>query len=151
MRKEIKIPAIERGVVVDHIPAGQALKVVDILNLREDHDCITSIGMNMESKKMGRKDLLKIENKFIYKTELEKISLVAPNAVISFISNFKVKEKIKAQTPDVVSGVIKCKNKVCVTNHQNVKTKFHLVGEKPLRFKCHYCERIMEGKEVNLI
>lgn len=151
MKKEIKIPAIERGVVVDHIPAGQALKVINILKLDEDHDCTVSIGMNMISRKMGRKDLIKIENKFIYKTDLEKISLVAPKAKISFISNYKVKEKIQVHTPDIVKGVIKCRNNNCVTNHQNIKTKFHLVGENPLKFKCHYCERIMHGKEIRLI
>lgn len=150
MKKEIKIEAIERGVVIDHIPAGQALTILDILGLREDKNCTISIGMNLASKKVGRKDVIKVENKFIYKTELEKISLVAPQATISFIKNYKVGEKIKAHIPDVVTGLIKCKHPNCITNHENIKTKFYLTNEQPPTFKCHYCERKMKTEEIKV-
>ena len=149
-QKQIKIEAIERGVAIDHIPAGQALNIIDILNLREDKNCIISIGMNLASKKMGKKDVIKVENKFIYKTDLEKISLVAPQATISFIKNFKVGEKIRVHVPDVVHGLIKCKHPNCITNHEKIKTRFYLVKEKPLEFKCHYCERKIKSDEIKI-
>ena len=88
-----KLYAIKEGTVIDHIPARQALKVISVLGINQD-DSIVGLGINFQSGKMGKKDIVKIENKHITKEELNKIALFAPNATINRISNYKVAEKL---------------------------------------------------------
>ncbi|MBW2992557.1 aspartate carbamoyltransferase regulatory subunit [Candidatus Woesearchaeota archaeon] len=145
--KEIKIPAIKRGVVIDHIDTGRALDVVAILDLPEDHDSLVTIGMNLQGKK-GKKDVVKIENKFIEKKDFDKISVVAPHATINFISNYKVKEKFHIRVPGMIEDILKCSNPNCVTNHESCGTRFLKVSEDPLVLKCYYCERKLEKTEL---
>lgn len=144
MKKEIKIPGIRRGVVIDHIDAGRGLKAVEILKLAKDHDSLVTIGMNLDGKN-GKKDVIKIENKFIERKDFDKLSVVAPHATVNFISNYKVKEKFRIKVPEKIENILKCSNLNCVTNHQDCGTKFLKVGEDPLVLKCHYCERKLEN------
>lgn len=146
-----RIPAIKQGIAIDHIPFGNAMKVLDILNIHQDKDSIITVGINLNSSKMGKKDVVKIENKTIKKQELEKISLVAPNATISFISNYKVNDKMIIKIPEFIDDTIKCTNYNCITNHQPVKTKFYKIeNKKEIKFKCHYCEKNTSLEEIEL-
>jgi aspartate carbamoyltransferase regulatory subunit len=135
-----RVYAIENGTVIDHIHAGKALKVVDILNL-EAFNQIVTVGMNLESKKMVRKDIVKIENKTLSKEELNKIALIAPRATINIIKNHKVKDKFKVNVPEFMQNLIKCPNPKCITRNETTDSKFYKVKEKPLKVKCYYCEK----------
>ena len=128
MKKEIKIPAIKDGVAIDHIPLT-ARKVINILGI---YDSQVRMGLNLDSKKMGKKDVVKIENKFPTKSELNKIALVAPTATVAVIKNYEVKEKFKIEIPKEIMGVIKCTNEKCVTNNQKISSKFLLKNKKPI-------------------
>lgn len=87
---ERKIKDIENGTVVDHIPAGKATRIIDALRIGGD---VTLIAMNVSSKKMGKKDILKVENRFFSPEDAKKIALIAPNATINVIRNSKIVEK----------------------------------------------------------
>ena len=143
-----KVYAIGNGTVIDHIPSGCALKVYEILRLNE-YDHIVTIGMNLESKKMVRKDILKIENKTLSKDELNKIAVVAPNATINIIRNQQISEKFGVEVPDVIEKIIKCPNPKCITRNQHVETKFYKMADKPIEVKCHYCERVFAEFGLN--
>lgn len=148
-----KVYAIKEGVVIDHIPPRSSLKIINILGLDKENngnDSIVTLGVNMESGKHGRKDVLKIENKELTREELNKVSLVADNATVSIIKDHKVAEKVKISVPKAVIGIIKCGNEKCITNHQPIKTKFEKVKDTPLKMKCHHCEKVFEKDELIL-
>jgi aspartate carbamoyltransferase regulatory subunit len=147
-RKELVVSALENGTVLDHIPADNVYKALDILNLKGVESQIT-IGINLASKLYGRKGIIKIADKFFEDEELNKLALIAPNATVNIIRDFKVVEKKKLETPKEVIGIARCKNPKCVTNHQPIKTRFATVQKNDkISLKCHYCEKISEIKHV---
>lgn len=145
-----KVYAIDEGVVIDHIPARKAFDVVNVLGV-VDGESIVTMGVNMESEMLGRKDVVKIERKKLSREELNKVALIAPKATINLIKNHKVYEKVKIEIPAVFEGIISCQNPNCITKHQPVESKFHTVKEEPMELKCHFCERVFERDEVRLV
>ena len=140
-RKELVVSALENGTVLDHIPAENVYKALDILDLKEIENQIT-IGINLTSKVHGKKGIIKIADKFFEDEELNRLALIAPNATVNVIRDFKVVEKKKLSIPKEVVGIVKCRNPKCVTNHQPIKTWFSTSQEdNDLVLKCHYCEK----------
>ena len=150
MKRELKISAIGEGTVIDHIPADATFKVVEILDL-QNHNGIVSIATNLQSKSMGNKGIVKVAGKGLTQSEVNKIAIVAPDATVNIIKNYDVREKIKVKTPDVIDNVVKCSNPVCITNNEQVATKFYVVKKDPLKIKCHYCERSMGKDDIEII
>lgn len=140
--KELKIPLIKDGTVIDHITAGNALKVLHILNIPKSHSFVVSVGMNVKSM-MGKKDIVKIENREVDPKEVNKIALIAPMATINIIRDYEVAKKFKVIVPDEIVGIVKCSNPTCVSNTgEPVKSRFQVINkEAPLLIKCYYCER----------
>lgn len=149
-KRELKISAIDEGTVIDHIPTDAAFKVVEILDL-ENHRGIVSIATNLQSRSIGRKGIVKVGGKSLTQNEVNKIAIVAPEATVNIIKNYDVREKIKVKTPDVIDNVVKCSNPVCITNNEQVATKFYVVRKDPLKIKCHYCERSMGKDDIEII
>jgi len=145
-----KVFPIDYGTVIDHTPPGKAYKVSQILKL-EEFDHTVTIGSNLESRKEGRKDIIKIESRELTKEELNKIALVSPNATINIIRNEEVDDKFKVEIPNKLLNTVKCPNPKCITNFQPVNYTFEKVSDKPLKIRCHYCERILEEKELELV
>ena len=146
--KELVVSALENGTVLDHIPAENVYKALDLLDLKDIESQIT-IGINLASKIHGKKGIIKIADIFFEDEELNKLALIAPNATVNGIRDFKVVEKKKLETPKEVIGIAKCKNPKCVTNHQPIKTKFATVHEgDKISLKCHYCEKITSIKHA---
>jgi aspartate carbamoyltransferase regulatory subunit len=149
-KKELKISAIEEGTVIDHIPTDATFKVVEILDL-ENHEGIVSIATNLQSKKIGKKGIIKVGGKSLTQSEVNKIAIVAPDATVNIIQNYNIREKIKVKTPDIIDNVVKCSNPVCITNSEQIATKFYVVRKDPLKIKCHYCERSMGKDDIEII
>ncbi len=143
--RDYKVFRIEEGTVIDHIPSPKGLTVFDILGHKKEG--IVSIGLNFESKQVGRKDLIKFENKVISKEETDKIALVAPEATINIIKNGKVVEKRPIDMPSEIKGFLKCMNPNCITNIEHVESTFFVVEKKPVKVMCKYCERVWEVKK----
>ena len=135
------VSALENGTVLDHIPAENVYKALDILDLKGLESQIT-IGINLNSKLYGKKGIIKIADKFFEDEELNKLALIAPNATVNIIKGFQVVEKKKLEMPAVVEGIAKCMNPKCITNHQPVKTRFTTVKNgNEILLHCHYCEK----------
>lgn len=149
-RKELKVSAIENGTVIDHIPGKVVFQAVKILNLNEVSDMIL-FGTNLDSRKMGKKGIIKVSNKFFRPDEINKIALVAPNATLIIIKNFEVIEKKKVEVPDKIEEIVKCFNPNCITNHENIKTRFTVIDKENLKLQCHYCEKITASENVEFI
>ncbi len=138
---DIVISAINNGTVIDHIPPGEALIVLKILGITGRTDEEVSVATNVISKISGKKDVVKIENRELKQSEVDKISLVAPDAKINIIRNCRVVSKKGVTTPKVLVGMLKCPNPDCVTNtSEPVKTRF---SREEGRWICGYCETII--------
>ncbi len=149
-KKTLKISAISEGTVIDHISKDNTFKVAEFLNLKDGGDVVT-VGMNLESKRLGKKGLIKIGGRFLTKEEVNKIALIAPEANINIIKDYNVKDKFKVEIPDVINGIIKCANTNCITSKESVRTKFYVLGKDPLKLRCHYCERIIGKEDIELV
>lgn len=146
-RKEFKVSAIENGTVIDHIPSKSVFQVFRILNLESTSDQVL-FGTNLDSKKMGKKGIIKVSNIFFQPSEINKIALVAPTATLIVIRNFEVVEKKKVSVPDQVDHIVKCFNPNCITNFETVTTRFSVLDKKHLKLKCHYCEKITASDNI---
>ena len=146
--KELVVSALENGTVLDHIPAENVYKALDLLDLKDIESQIT-IGINLASKIHGKKGIIKIADKFFEDEELNKLALIAPKATVNVIRDFKVVEKKKVELPKEITGIAKCMNPKCVTNHQPITTKFTVnVKGNETSLLCHYCEKISDTKKV---
>ncbi len=112
----LTISKIRDGTVIDHIPSGKALEVLKILGIKRGSRERVSMAMNVESQKMGRKDIVKVEGKFISEEELNRISLIAPEATINIIENFEIKRKFRVSIPESVEKLLRCPNMSCISN-----------------------------------
>ncbi|HKZ93129.1 MAG TPA: aspartate carbamoyltransferase regulatory subunit [Candidatus Bathyarchaeia archaeon] len=145
----LKVSKIKDGTVIDHITSGHALDVAKILGIAERRAGVITIAMNVPSKTMGHKDMVKIEGRFLAGSEVDKIALLAPRATINIVKDYKVVEKQRVKLPDTVKGMVKCGNPSCVSNsNEPVQARFFVGKAEPLRLKCHYCGHIMEREDV---
>ena len=133
--RELLIRAIRNGIVIDHIPSEKVFAIVEILKLKEYSERIT-VAANMPSSSLGRKGIIKIED-------------------------YKVIEKTKLDRLDKVIGLMKCDNPKCISNHENIETKFVRIKENPessdesiqdkkTRYKCFYCEKVILEDEIQI-
>ncbi len=149
-KEELVVSAIQNGTAIDHIPPQSLFKVISILGLEKIGTQIT-FGNNLTSKRMGKKAIVKITDKFFDDKEINKIALVAPEAKLNTIRDYKVIEKREVAVPDEVSGIVKCVNPKCITNNEKITTKFYVVSKKPVTLKCHYCEKMIEQEQMTIL
>ena len=148
--KQLSVSAIKEGTVIDHIPASVLFKVVSILNL-EKLDTMITIGNSLGSGKLGKKGIIKLSKVFFQDDEINKISLVAPSAKLNIIKEYEVVEKKIVEIPDEIQGIVKCVNPKCITNNEVVTTKFEVVSKSEVKLKCHYCEKITDQNNIEII
>lgn len=141
-KTELVVSAIENGTVIDHIPVNTVLMVLNILGLSDYEDEVL-IGINLHSKKYGKKGIIKVRNKYFEQNDLNKIALVAPNATLIVIKNYEVIEKKAVEIPNKIEKILKCINPNCITNKETIDTKFNVLEKNPLKIQCHYCEKTM--------
>jgi len=140
MKKELQVSAIKNGTVIDHITQGQVEHVLYILNLSDYKDQIY-FGANLDSKKYGKKGIIKVSNKFFAPEEISKIALVSPTATLIEIRDYEVTTKKQVEISNEIKDLVKCVNPNCITNHENVPTHFEVVNKDEIVLKCRYCEK----------
>ena len=147
--KELVVRKIENGTVIDHITPGKGYLVVKILRI--GFDAQYYLAQNVPSPRFGRKDVVKITDRYPTETELDIISLIAPMATINRVREWAVAEKFKVQLPSLVAGVIHCPNSFCITNYEKgLHTEFKLVeiDSKRKLLQCSHCDSLIELDEV---
>ncbi len=148
MSKIQSVAAIKDGTVIDHIPSGIALIIFHLLQLFAEKRRI-SLGLNLTSTRMGHKDLIKIENRFLTEKEAHDIAVFAPKATISIIKNYKLVEKTFPSLPNAIEKILICPNLRCVTRSEPVDTLFHVEEFKQqVLLRCHFCEKVFERSEI---
>jgi aspartate carbamoyltransferase regulatory subunit len=145
----LRVSKIKDGTVIDHITAGHALDVLKILGITDHVNGVVTVAMNVPSKTLGLKDMVKIEGRELKSQEVDKIALLAPHANINIVRNYKVVDKQLVRLPKVIKATIKCVNPACISNSKEpVKSTFYVDKEEPLRLRCHYCGYIMEKQDI---
>lgn len=149
--KELKIPLIKNGTVIDHITAGNAIKVLKILSIPQNLSSTVSVAINVKSH-LGKKDIVKVENRELDTSEVDKIALIAPKATINIIRNYKVAEKHRVEIPNEIIGIVNCSNPTCISNYNEpIKSRFKILKKDPPEIICYYCEREPEDISERII
>ena len=150
-KSELKIKAIENGTVIDHITANKALHILKILELPDAETRNVTVAMNVSSGEIGRKDIVKIENRELDHEELNQVALIAPKATINIIRNYEPVKKDKIILPDKISSIIKCTNPKCITNYENepITPLFNVINKYPPVVRCHYCENLIKTEDID--
>ncbi len=134
----MNIDSISNGFVIDHIKAGSGMKLYELLGLGE-LDCSVAIIKNVASKKMGKKDIIKIDADI--SVDLDVIGYVDPDATVNVIKNGELVRKVVIGLPEKLTDVIKCKNPRCITSvEQEIHHIFKLTDKEKKIYRCIYCE-----------
>lgn len=147
---KLRIVKILDGTVIDHIRAGKALEVLKILRITGENGNVVSLAMNITSGKIEKKDIVKVEHRFLKDEEVARIALVAPEATINHIENNKIIHKYCVELPDTLTDIMPCPNQRCVTNKERepIQSKYQVVSQKPIQLKCLYCWTMVEEKQI---
>lgn len=148
--RELQITALKNGIVIDHIPSEKVFAIVELLNLKLYNEVVT-VATNLRSSSLGKKGIIKIEDRTLDSSELGKIALLTHDVTINIIENYKVVKKIKLAIPNEIVGLMKCSNNKCISNHEEIETKFmkQIIGDE-IKYKCFYCERVIPEEEIEL-
>lgn len=152
--KEVRLTPIRNGTVIDHITCGRALNVIKILGINENNIYSSiSVGIHVSSSTLGGwKDIVKIEDIEIDSKTAAKIALVAPDATISIVRDFRVAEKYKVELGEKIIGLAKCSNPNCITNKgEPVDPEFSVISKYPMQLRCCYCDRMLTNISDNLL
>lgn len=143
----LSINSIKKGIVIDHIHAGLGMKIFDYLGLR-DADYTVALIMNAQSKAIGKKDIIKIEN--VIDIDLSALGFIDPEITVNIIEDEKIVEKINLTLPEKVVDVIHCKNPRCITSiERGIRHEFRLVDREKGIYACNYCDHQVEKDNVN--
>ncbi|MDE0556996.1 MAG: aspartate carbamoyltransferase regulatory subunit [Candidatus Poseidoniaceae archaeon] len=145
-----RVTAIRNGTVVDHIPSGQALRVLEMLGIGGKSSVPVSLVMNVPSKKMGAKDIIKVEDRELTQTELDRLALVAPDAHVAIIRAYSVAEKLTINLGTEVLNVVRCTFSNCITTNlrEPLPHRLKVISRDPLHIRCHYCGRPQDLDEL---
>ncbi len=146
------VEAIANGTVIDHIAPGQAMNILRLFKfLGKGKKNRMTVGFNLRSGDMQCKDIIKIENVTFSPTETEQLAILAPNATINQIANYKVVDKYKLRLPPEIIGAFTCPNSNCITHVEQDATPRFKVSKLPngqVMLRCHYCERVFEREVI---
>ncbi len=148
--RTLSVSAIKNGTVIDHIPSGASLKILQLIDCFKDRLQVT-IGLHLKSSKMKFKDIIKIQEKHLSESEIHQIAILAPNATVNIIQNYKVVKKIPISLPETIESLLTCPSPKCITNHEKVSSFFYLQKEKGDVFlRCKYCEKSFKESEFRI-
>jgi len=151
--EHLLIPKIENGIVIDHIPAGSGVRILEILRADPKLSAaITTLGLNYSSRKLGRKDMIKLWVEELPPQVLQHISMICRGVTIKSIKRFGVEKKLFLSVPESIVGQARCKNPTCITNHErDVITRFFMTDPSSNEFKCAHCEQVAPLSELEIV
>ncbi|MFZ0345463.1 MAG: aspartate carbamoyltransferase regulatory subunit [Nitrososphaeraceae archaeon] len=146
---QLLVRRIKDGTVVDHIENGKALIVLRVLDITGREGNVVTVALNVPSSKHVKKDIIKVENKFLEKVETDKLALIAPHATINIIRDYKLVEKRKINLPDSIIGIFDCPNLNCVTNsEEDIRSTIDIIDKEKILLRCKYCARTITIDEL---
>lgn len=149
-KKELAVAALRNGTVIDHIPAGGVFRAIRILGI-ENLDSSVTIGNNLNSKRLGRKGIIKVADTEFSPETLNRIAIIAPTAVVNTIHDYEVVAKQPVELPDTLVGIVKCNNPKCISNNEPMATRFHVIDRENVTLRCHYCNHTVDSDRVEIL
>jgi aspartate carbamoyltransferase regulatory subunit len=146
---QLLVRRIKDGTVVDHIENGKALIVLRVLDITGREGNVVTVALNVPSSKHMKKDIIKVENKFLEQVETDKLALIAPHATINIIRDYKLVEKRKINLPDSIIGIFDCPNLNCITNsEEDIRSTIDIIDKEKILLRCKYCGRTITIDEI---
>jgi aspartate carbamoyltransferase regulatory subunit len=146
---QLLVRRIKDGTVIDHIESGKALLVLRALKITGKEGNVITAALNVPSSKHEKKDIIKVENRFLETNETNKLALIAPRATINIIKDYRLVEKRKIQLPDFIVGIFRCSNLKCITNSgEDINPIIDIIDKEKITLKCRYCVRILSVDEL---
>ena len=150
-KEQMLVQKISDGTVIDHVSAGKSLSVLRLLGNPQNRGVTVALVMNVSSRKMGRKDILKVEGVELTGEQIQKLALIAPRASVVFIRGFRVADKKHAVPPKVVTGILNCTRATCISVREKdaVQSIFSLATSSPLSYRCKFCGQVLSEQEIS--
>ncbi len=150
-----RVTAIQNGTVIDHVPSGSALKVLGMLGLLDSRSTPISLVMNVPSKKLDRKDVMKVEDRELTQEELDRLAIIAPNASVAIIRDYHVAEKRSVILGSELTNLARCSFSNCITINPREPLPHRILvhSTNPLELRCAYCGKTQSLDDIvnNLI
>ena len=139
-QSELMVRRIKEGTVIDHIDEGKGLQVLNALGIDGKDGSLITIALNVPSGKFKKKDIIKVENKFLKDDDTNKLAVIVPNATINIIKNYKLVEKRRVSLPNEVDRIFRCSNPECITNStEHIESIMDVMDKEGRVLKCRYC------------
>ena len=144
-QSELLVRRIKEGTVIDHIDEGKGLQVLNALRIDGKDGSLITIALNVPSGKFKKKDIIKVENKFLKDDDTNKLAVIVPNATINIIKNYKLVEKRRVALPNEVDRIFRCSNPDCITNStEHIESVMDVIDKEGRVLKCRYCSRVLD-------
>ena len=140
---------IKEGTVIDHIDEGKGLQVLNALQIDGKDGGLITIALNVPSGKFKKKDIIKVENKFLKDDDTNKLAVIAPKATINMIKEYKLVEKRRVSLPNEIDRIFRCSNPDCITNStEHIESVMDVISKEGMVLKCRYCARVLDVNEL---
>lgn len=140
---------IKDGTVIDHIEGGRGLKVLEALGIDGKDGNVITIALNVPSGKFSKKDIIKVENKFLQDFDTNKLAVISPKATINIIKDYKLVEKRRVFLPNKIEKIFRCSNPDCITNsNEDIQSTMDVIDKTGLVLRCKYCTRILDVNQL---
>ena len=151
---ELIVRRISEGTVIDHIDEGKGLQVLSALGMDRDGGRgggLITVALNVPSGKYTKKDIIKVEGRFLKDDDTNKLAVIAPRATVNIIRDYKLAEKRRVSLPNEIDRIFRCTNPECITNseREHIESVMDVMDKKGLVLKCRYCARILDVSRLD--
>ncbi|MCV0430890.1 aspartate carbamoyltransferase regulatory subunit [Nitrosopumilus sp.] len=144
-QSDLMVRRIKEGTVIDHIDEGKGLQVLNALRIDGKDGSLITIALNVPSGKFKKKDIIKVENKFLKDDDTNKLAVIAPTATINMIKEYKLVEKRRVALPNEIDRIFRCSNPDCITNStEYIESVMDVINKDGRVLKCRYCARVLD-------
>lgn len=145
MEEELLVRRIREGTVIDHIDGGKGLQVLGALGIDGSDGSLVTLALNVPSGKYRKKDIVKVEGRFLGDSDTSKLAVIAPSATVNIIRGYRLAEKRRVSLPSEIERIFRCTNPECITNSQErIESVMDVVDGQERILRCRYCERILD-------
>ncbi len=146
---ELLVRRIREGTVIDHIDEGKGLQVLSALGINGKDGNVITIALNVPSGKFKKKDIIKVENKFLKDDDTNKLAVIAPKATVNIIKEYKLVEKRRVSLPNEIDRIFRCSNPECITNStEHIESIMDVIDKEGRVLKCRYCSRVLDVNQL---
>ena len=149
-QSDLIVRRIKDGTVIDHINEGKGLKVLEALDIDGSCGSVITIALNMPSGKLKKKDMIKVEGRFLEDDDTNKLAVIAPSSTVNIIKDYKLVEKRHLSLPNEIERIFRCSNPDCISNSsEHMNSIMDVIDKENLILKCRYCSRILDVNKIN--